>query len=614
MSVLSFPRLYFNGYTSWDPNISNNTENIWDPVGVDVVLPPNVTLDTYEQWVMNNASSQALGDWNIFGSHDCNFVQYQNFTTTITGGDAGSGMVTADGVLGQPLSLAGKLVDLDPRGSDTSQYFFDTFSIGAGTTPMVSAPGTQQMHSRWLNFARNLNTGNDSRIQIAGVAAVLWQTTFPTASLQLDTTGSPLLGTFATKLQDSGVQGLMLRFVVYRTLYFQNGVFNNISPAPQSMAALQQFYNAGQMVSNPAYSVVTGSIGLWMENELVSMPGGRYLAPNENINGIAPAVAELNTSANLLSLDFGSVIPETDFDLDKQSFGPLAVTVGSTQVATLTPAQYGRDAYQSTGGIIDIPVPDASALSGPIAVTWLTPGGPVPFLTEEQLTVQTDQKNFYLDEGDTVTVTVYVSDTGQPAAAGTLVQVAEYPWTEQGPTIDPTPLTVGANGLATFSVKATTPGYRYFGFTPYAAGTRPAAPPATIDSMAGFYCGARTLPFDDALNANTPDWMLTWDWIYTNVLQAFDLNPAAIMRALGFGLSAQSIWDNANGAADIQGRIAKSNIQNTSSMPVTRDLSNGKRALLDRWANLVINGTAPVTPAAAKPAGPRRQLNRLAIY
>jgi hypothetical protein len=614
MSVLSFPRLYFNGYTSWDPNISNNTETIWDPVGVDVVLPPNVTLDTYEQWVMNNASSQALGDWNIFGSHDCNFVQYQSYTTTITGGDAGSGMVTSDGVIGQPLSIAGKLVDLDPRGSDTSQYFFDNFSIGSGTTPLVSAPGTQQMHSRWLNFARNLNTGNDPRIQIAGVAAVLWQTTFPTASLQIDSSGSSLLGTFVTKLQGSGVQGLMLRFVVYRTLYFQNGVFNNFVPAPNSMAALQQLYSAGQIVSNPAYSVVTGSIGLWMENELVSMPCGRYLAPNENINGVAPAVAELNTSTNLLSLDFSSALPETDFDLDKQPFGPLAVTVGSTQVATLTEAQYGRTAYQATGGIIDIPVPNSSTLSGPIAVTWLTPGGPIPLLTEEQLTVQTDQKNFYLDEGDTVTVTVYVSDTGQPAAAGTLVQVAEYPWTEQGPTIDPTPLTVGANGLATFTVKATTPGYRYFGFTPYAAGTTPPAPPATIDSMAGFYCGARTLPFDDALNTNTPDWMLTWDWIYTNVLQAFDLNPAAVMRALGFGLSAQSIWDNPSGAADIQTRIAKSNVQNISSMPVTRDLSNGKRALLDRWANLVINGTAPVKPAAAKPTTPPRKLNRLAIY
>jgi len=613
MSVLSFPRLYFQGYVSWDPNITNNTETVWDPDSVNIVLPPGVPIDQYEQWVLDNAGQQ-LGDWNVFGSHDCDFVQFQNFTTVITGGDAGQGLVTTnDAVIGQPLSMAGKLVDLDPRPTDTSQYFFDTFTIGQ-STPLVSAPRSQRMHSRWLNFARNLNTNTppDPRIQIAGIAGVVWQTTFPTGSLTLNSAGSPLLGSFVTNLQNQGVQGLMVRFAVYRTLYFQNGVFNDITPAPANMAELQQLYSSGQLFSNPAYSVVTGSIGLWMENELASIPGGRFLAPNENMNGVGPAVANIDVTANLLSLDFGSTIPETDFDLHKQSYGPLTVTVGSTQVAVLTPQQYGRDAYQATGGIIDVPISNGSALSGLINVTMDSPGGPLPFLAEQQLTAQTDQKNFYMDEGDNVTVTVYVSDSGQPAAPGTLVQIAEYPFNEQNPTVDPTPITVGENGLATFQVNATGAGFRYFGFTPYAANTTPPPPPPQLDPLAGFYCGARTLPFDDALNENTPDWMLTWDWIYTNILRAFDFNPAAVMRMLGIGLSVQSVWDNPTGAGQISARTAKAILESTSYMPVTRELSNGKRALLDRWAALVASGQEPGKAYPTKPATPRRKVNRLA--
>ena len=115
MSVLSFPRLYFQGYLSWDPDVTNNDPDLWDPVNVNVVLPPNVQLDTYQQYVIDNAASQNLGDWNIYGTHACNFVQYQSFTSAITGGSVGAGTITKDPVIGQQLSMPGRLVDLSRR-------------------------------------------------------------------------------------------------------------------------------------------------------------------------------------------------------------------------------------------------------------------------------------------------------------------------------------------------------------------------------------------------------------------------------------------------------------------------------------------------------------------
>jgi hypothetical protein len=596
MSVLAFPRLYFQGYLSWDPNVTNNSSRVWDPVNVNVKLPAGVTPATYQQYIIDHAS--ALGDWNVYGSHACDFVQYQGFTTQVTGGSLGSGTITSDPVVGQPLSMQGRLVDLDPRRVDTSQYFFDQFSIGSA----ISGPCAQRMHSRWINFSRNLNVDRDPRIQIAGIAAVAWQTTLPTATLQLNAAGSPLLEGFRQSLLQSNVQGLMVRFTVYRTLYFQNGVFNDIAQAPQTMADLQKMYEQGLMFSNPAYSVVTGAVGLWLDNEVPSVPGGRYLPPDggsQNPDGLGPVVAEYNAAAKLLSLDFGSAIPETNYDLDKQDFGTLIVSADGTQVATITPDQYGKAAYQATGGIIDVPIADGTAIAGLLTITGTVGGSTVELYSESNFSAQTDTKNMYLDEGGSMQVSVYVTERGQPALAGTLVQVAQYPASESNPIVMTTPMTVGANGLATFSITASGPGFSYYRFTPYSASTIPPPPPTSIDPMVDFYCGVRTLPFDDALNANTPDSALTWNWVYTNILQPFNLCPAAAMAAIGIPLSSQQIWDNPGMAANIKARTAASNFTSTSYMPITRELSNGMRNLLARWADLVIAGKQPPALAAA---------------
>lgn len=608
MSVLSFPRLYFQGYLSWDPNVSNNTTIVWDPVGVNVVFPRGVDASNYQQFIIDNADGK-LGDWNIYGTHACDFVQYQSFITTITGGDAGQGLVTSsDGVLGKPLSMPGRLVDLDPRGSDTSQYFFDQFMIGDESAPLVSAPRASRMHSRWINFQRNL-AQNDPRIQIAGVAGALWQTAFPAASVQLNDNGSPLLGAFVKAFQQPGVLGIMVRFNVYRTLYFQNGVFNDIPQTPQTMADAQALYQQGLMFSNPAYSVVTGTVGLWMENDVPSSPGGRFLVPNANAP-LGPVVAEVN-AANLLSLDFGSAIPETNFDLHKQSFGTLTVTSGGTTIGTIAENQYGKKAYESTGGIIDLTVANGASLAGPIAISGTFNGQPITMYSESEYYAQTDTKNMYLDEAGQLTVTVYVSLMGDVAAPGTLVQVAQYSSTESGPLLL-SPLTVGADGLASFNVSAAQPGYQYYRFQPYPAGSTPPPPPSSIDPTSDFYCGVRTLPFDDALNKNTPDSALTWVFVYSNILQPFNLCEAAAMLAIGIPLNSQSIWDTPQMAAQIAARTAAPFVENTGYMPVTRDLSNGLRQLLHRWAALVVAGKEPPSAAVATPLvrRPRRRMSR----
>jgi hypothetical protein len=107
------------------------------------------------------------------------------------------------------------------------------------------------------------------------------------------------------------------------------------------------------------------------------------------------------------------------------------------------------------------------------------------------------------------------------------------------------------------------------------------------------------------LNRNTPDSSLTWDWVYTNILQPFNLCPAAAMRALKIGLDEQAVWDNPKGAARIKAVTSASNFRSTGYMPITRELSNGMRTLVHRWADLVIAGKEPkgtATKAVHPPA------------
>lgn len=44
MSIAVFPRLYFHGEMSWDPSLSNNFDNVHDPIKGTITLPPNTTL------------------------------------------------------------------------------------------------------------------------------------------------------------------------------------------------------------------------------------------------------------------------------------------------------------------------------------------------------------------------------------------------------------------------------------------------------------------------------------------------------------------------------------------------------------------------------------------
>ena len=601
MSVLSFPRLYFTGLISWDPGLTNNSPAVYDAADVRLILPQGVNFDTFKQWVIDNDFS----NWNYYGTHTCQFDPQK---TRITGGALSSGaVITNDPVVGKPLQLSGKLVDLDPASIFTSQIYFEQFAFGDSQAGGL-AQRSHRMHSRWINFQRNF-----AGLPIAGNAAVVWQTAFERDHLQmLNSSNSALLKALQDAVAQTGARGLMVRFCTYRTLYFQNGILNSIPQQPRTMQELHDLYKQGLIFSNPAYSLVAGAIGVWKDGEVATVPGGRYLAPTAAVTTVdgdgpvrlGPCVAEVDREHNVLSLDLNSTIPEVDADVNKASFGPLTVAVlqGATiePIATIDPASYARAAYESKAGIIDIPIDSAQATkleAGQLLLQVQQDGDAVVAMAERELVAQADDRDTYLNQASPRDVKIQVTLKGKTAPAGTQVMVARYDRRGRALAASVSPpqvLPVGPDGTVTLNLTPQAPGFINFGLLPFAQGTPQPPIPQQLDIMAAFFLAVRTLPFDDQLAAQTTDSQLTWTFVFENILRLYDLlNPVMASPDIGLALNDKSVWTTPGMAALLKSVTSDDSFENFNHMPVTRELSTGKQKLLHRFCDLVINGALP---------------------
>ncbi len=606
MSVLDHPRLYFRGEISWDPGLANNMAGLFDPEAVEVKLPDGVTIGQLKGFIAANVNELRI--WNFYGTHDAAFEK-----VTITGATAGDGsFVESDPIIGRQMVLRGKLVDLDAATVNGSQIFFDSIAIGDGTVG-VRAKRSKRLHGRWLNFGRNLT----NLLPIAGSAGASWQTCVAKDGLNFSGADiSPLLKLFREGL-DNGAAGLMIRFHTYRTLYFQNGIKNSISPAPRTSIELQQEYVQGNNFSNPAYSIVVGSIGLWSGGEPSGVPGGRLLLPRDSTQAdaffvgndgqaslqprpatLGPAVVELDEVRRRLSLDLGATIPERSPDLTKADVGTLQLEVAHdgnvTVLATLPPAAYDRTRYEAQAGIVDVDLPqDANVLnaikSGRLQLRTATSG--IHLLDEAVQFAAVEDRDIYIDQGEVKTLPVRVFDQGRPAPAGHQVLASAYDRQRRFVRQIGT-LTVGADGTASFELRAERAEIVSYVFVPFPAGAAVPTPAERLDSIAHAYINVRTLPFDDNLAQSTPDENLRWSFIYEQILRVYDIiNPVMARAAISKPLDDRQRMMNL--ASAIKRVIAKASFESFQHMPITRDMSAGRRKLLERWCELVLDGDAP---------------------
>jgi hypothetical protein len=359
---------------------------------------------------------------------------------------------------------------------------------------------------------------------------------------------------------------------------------------------------------------------------------------------LGPVAATIDYKSHLISLDFSSAIPENGIagdsssDLSKADFGPLAIGVMTngkfTAIVTLDYKQYQRSAYEASAGLIDIPFPSDSKTkqllqSGTLAIQAQGQTA----LLEQVYTAQTDSRGIYLDQGEQGKFEVTVCRMGVPSP-GAQVLVVKYdnnlsliPTVQPqfinftngqqqiiqippGPPAGSTPtrvtiVTADANGVAKVGIAAQSPGFPVLALFPYAADQPMPEPPMALagppPAQGGppykdfvgnaFYTTVRVLPFDDDapgqfiyLWNSTHDPAQTWTFIYDQILYLYDMLFNVMLNYVNLG-NRQDVEQNVDSISSVISK--KSAAESTHAMPITRDLSAGKRLALQLWIYLV---------------------------
>ena len=591
MSILETPRLTFRGRITWDPIVTNNYPHFYDEAAADNVTRPGESVAQFRAAAIDAVTS---GNWNPHGTHRSRF-----FETTVVGVDLGAGPTDADALVGSPVSLLGMLVDADPYGAFASQLFFDAMAFGIDGGCQIKATRQARMSDRLINFDRNLGYKC-----IAGVASVLWQTSFAKEGLALASHDSKVIAALAARLQDEDVLGLTVRWCAYRTIYYDSTDLapSGRTPAPALQVALQKKLRAGGFQPNPARSEVVGTLGLWRRGEPVAVPGDRALLAQEDASGnYALATALARVSASSVTLDLSNSVKETGLDLVKQDLGELTLVTLDEQgqpagepLGRLTYEQYRREAYDATAGIVELPLGADAATRAAGADLGLVDASGKLLLREAALRACPEEPNVYLDAGEATALRVLVLDRGAPVTTPAVVTLAP-----QGGAPDQGVTQAVSAGVATFPLTGGAGAVTGYVLLP-SRGTS-AAPVTTafpmIDPQLTDYFYLRVLPADAAIAALEP----TWANVYARVLSEWQAMAPCMDNWLRLDDP-----DQVRAYGHLLRRLTdKARFEDFRYMPVTRDLSAGKRALLYAW----LGEPAPLRASAA-PAAPPSSADR----
>lgn len=506
---------------------------------------------------------------------------------------------------------------------------------------LLQAKLPSRAYIRWLTDARNLapNKGRTEPLDYPrwGPAhgSAVWQMAISNDNLTWNET---IESTTITKLKSAAEanNGLLVIYTIY---YDVNGISEG-DLADKFAAA-----NYQETIENWSTGVITGSIGIWTDEDvLVTMPIGRtlyspmLLTGAETVSGtpqivptkvetqvvknssslpqVYPIAAKIDTKYKIITLEMINAISETDALLTKFDYGNLTISTiyGGKEypVATLSYEKYNRESYQLNGGIVEVPYRsemEIAILDGQLCISSDVTGTKQTIL--EELTfgaVETDDRCVYVQENEMGSVNVRVLVKGVPVTAPTKIILQQYSLVvtpdSGGPhklpakplvSVDNNDLIVSyqnaqqdeddnwyimsdATGRATLKVQGRRAG---------CAMVRYVTPDNNIDlgdEYANFgysyYSNIRVMPEDDY--SNIPDNEITWDFVYNEVIRYYYLLYPGMFARLAF---------NEEGIARANAGIIKTltsarQWNYSAYMPVTREMSDGKRKLLHRWASM----------------------------
>ncbi len=568
MSVLNIPRIYFCGEISWDPVTTNNYRKNYNENACETVFVKGEDVAQFRQSAIDQVTSD--GNWDPDGTFRSIY-----FDTYVSGVDTGDGLNTTDPFTKAPVNFAGMLVDAEPYGALTSQLFFDDMSFGIEGGCRIYGKRVTRFNDRYLNFKQN--PAND---MIAGVASVMWQTCFPKdQGLVIDAHDSPALQALKSQMANEDVLGVMVRWVSYRTVYYDDATLSNTSESTTTAGkALQQKLNGGGFQPNPARSLLVGTIGLWLKDDPVHEAGDRAIVTSGaavNDQGAVAGTAFALVGEDRVTLDLSNCIPDVSRAPQKADLGELTLTATTPSndtitLGTLGYSEYDQAAYLATSGIVDMAIDKATAKSLAEMDLSLTSATGGMSLNETAYRAIPSEPNLYMDQGQEVTTNVRVYHHGKVAGAGVKVTMAQIGGIHGVAHSQ----TTNEQGIASFTLIGGLGSVTGYALLP---GENPSVPVTSADfnPLQQTYMYVRVLPSDDDIAALEP----TWQNVQDKVLGNWQAMAPCMDNWLDLGSEVQ---------VKAYGKIIKTltdpnYFEAFRYMPVTRDLTPGQRTLLYKF-------------------------------
>lgn len=566
MSVLEIPRIYFKGNVSWDPVTTNNYPWNYDETDCTTILPENLSSiqDEVQAFRDIGISQVETGSWNPHGTYRSSF-----YDTAVCGFDTGHGTQTDDPFASSAVNLTGMLVDLEPFGSYSSQLFFDSMLFGVEGGYSIQLPRSSRITARQINFGRNTS----KMTAIAGVASVIWTTCFAKdKGLKINALDSALLAELNKALQSNDVLGLTVRFNAYRTVYYDDPTLTNGSD--EMAAAADNLHSKlidGGFQPNPARSLIVGVLGLWRKNEPMHEPGDRALIAVGKTPAVGTASARCNGDS--LVIDLSNSVPEVNAALMKQDLGTLSVVAVDSfgkveqELGSIRYSSYDRTAYEASAGLVTLALrPGMGKKIASLNLQIFDKQGPI--LEEQAFRAIPAAPNFYLNQHAATDASFQVYEHGVPVGAGISFQLNRM--SANGNAVEETfEVKTNEAGIAKLALSAAAPG-----ITAYV----PSFPPQKVETLStqlDTYMYVRVIPTDPQIAALPP----TWPNVYRYVLSNWNAMAPCMDNWLRLDDPEQI-----RAYASILKRLTDpAAFESFRYMPVTRDMSEGMRALLYAW-------------------------------
>ena len=582
------------------------------------------------------------GYWNYYGDHLTTFGSAQVNGVWLE--DGSTAPTTADALVGARVAFDAKLVDLDPADTFTSQLIsisFRVFGADASGQPaelLSGLPTTSR--TRWLNFGRPGGAGT-------------FQSVIPNEALtfveESRAPRSPALE--ALRQGAASGAGLLLRYCLYMMAARRDQVEMYDRFSEGELAVNPKFgYVLGSIGVWNGRDMVSVPIG-----RILQQPGSPFFPPAQGQPGAAAAAQVPGSAArrvkshedvdrvtraaaadadgdawaarvwpaasvvdgDRITLDLLTTFPEVGgphHSVDKHDVGPVTLTLDTpTGPIEIGPVAYDRATYESQAGVVELTVPPEAAPHLADSDLVLMAGSRALLHEIDIMQVETDDLAVYMDlapvdgalratadielrafrrgepisEPETIGLQYFVDEMipGQLNSLNPLVVTACEVVDRPIGTVEE--IEIPAGGRQTLTLVTDRPGCFKVRFLP-----KPMQPGADPNFAVEFFTCYRALPHDDYSHVSDKD--LTWSYLHENVVQYYAIMYPVMSRIIPWGPTSTPTDPDrvVQFASLMREAVDESRIGTALQMPITRELSQGKRELIKRWCDLQLRGAA----------------------